>query len=64
MFFIDDIIIGCSYLLISHTNNYRLFPGQAVLSAAKKKAWPENEAALNELAQLFTNVTEYMKSIM
>ncbi|KAJ2952850.1 hypothetical protein O0L34_g7215 [Tuta absoluta] len=38
--------------------------GQAVVRAAEKQDWPEIKTSLEELKQLFTNVTEYMKSIM
>lgn len=38
--------------------------GQAVIRAAEKQDWPETKTFLDELTQLFNNVTEYMKSIM
>ncbi|CAH0701579.1 unnamed protein product [Spodoptera exigua] len=38
--------------------------GQAVIRAVEKQNWPETQSCLEELKQLFTDVTEYMKSIM
>ncbi|XP_035436281.2 tetratricopeptide repeat protein 27 [Spodoptera frugiperda] len=38
--------------------------GQAVIRAVEKQDWPETQSSLEELKQLFSNVTEYMKSIM
>ncbi|KAI5641769.1 tetratricopeptide repeat protein 27 [Phthorimaea operculella] len=38
--------------------------GQAVIRAAEKQDWPEIKTSLEELKELFTNVTEYMKSVM
>lgn len=38
--------------------------GQAVIRAAEKQDWPENKSDLEELSQLFSNITEYMKSVM
>ncbi|CAH1645866.1 unnamed protein product [Spodoptera littoralis] len=38
--------------------------GQAVIRAVEKQDWPETRSSLEELKQLFSNVTEYMKSIM
>ncbi|XP_026747646.1 tetratricopeptide repeat protein 27 [Trichoplusia ni] len=38
--------------------------GQAVIRAAEKQDWPETKEMLEELKDLFSNVTEYMKSVM
>ncbi|CAH0604933.1 unnamed protein product [Chrysodeixis includens] len=38
--------------------------GQAVVRAAEKQDWPETKELLEELKELFSNVTEYMKSVM
>lgn len=38
--------------------------GQAVIRAAEKQDWPETKTSLEELKELFSNVTEYMKSVM
>lgn len=38
--------------------------GQAVIRAAEKQDWPEIKTLLEELKQLFNDVTEYMKSVM
>lgn len=38
--------------------------GQAVIRAAEKQDWPETKNGLEDLKDLFSNVTEYMKSIM
>ncbi|XP_059057052.1 tetratricopeptide repeat protein 27 [Achroia grisella] len=37
---------------------------QGVIRAVEKQDWPETKTALEELKDLFTEVTEYMKSIM
>ena len=38
--------------------------GQAVIRAAEKQDWPEIKSGLEDLKELFSNVTEYMKSVM
>ncbi|XP_041977434.1 tetratricopeptide repeat protein 27 [Aricia agestis] len=38
--------------------------GQAVIRAVEKQDWPDTKSSLDELKQLFSDVTEYMKSIM
>ncbi|KAJ8722438.1 hypothetical protein PYW07_003618 [Mythimna separata] len=37
---------------------------QAVIRAAEKQDWPETKSLLEDLTQLFSSVTEYMKSVM
>ncbi|KAJ8725891.1 hypothetical protein PYW08_004074 [Mythimna loreyi] len=37
---------------------------QAVIRAVEKQDWPETKNGLEELTQLFSSVTEYMKSVM
>lgn len=38
--------------------------GQAVIRAVEKQDWPDTKSALEDLKDLFSNVTEYMKSVM
>ncbi|KAJ0180741.1 hypothetical protein K1T71_004145 [Dendrolimus kikuchii] len=38
--------------------------GQAVIRAVEKQDWPETQDLLTMLKELFTNVTEYMKSVI
>ncbi|CAK1581529.1 unnamed protein product [Parnassius mnemosyne] len=38
--------------------------GQGVIRAAEKQDWPETKPLLEQLKQLFDNVTDYMKSLM
>ncbi|XP_075969928.1 tetratricopeptide repeat protein 27 [Anticarsia gemmatalis] len=38
--------------------------GQAVIRAVEKQDWPETKSSLEDLKNLFSDVTEYMKSVM
>lgn len=38
--------------------------GQAVIRAAEKQDWPDTKTYLDTLNELFSNVTEYMKSVL